>query len=163
MNSNSDLQTEEVVEQTSPADEPSLTAEKEETVQEPRKQRLFAHPFSFKGRIRRLEYGLSFIISYFGYVFIQIAFDEIARNAERMSLFAAILIYVLSVFFYIAVVLFFLAQGCKRCHDFNYRGWWQLIPFVPLVMLFVDGDPRENKYGPDPKGRNLPENVGDDE
>lgn len=29
----------------------------------PKKQRMFEHPFSFKGRIRRLEYGLSYILN----------------------------------------------------------------------------------------------------
>lgn len=28
----------------------------------PIKQRMFQHPFSFKGRIRRLEYGLSYLL-----------------------------------------------------------------------------------------------------
>lgn len=29
-----------------------------------RKQKMFQHPFSFKGRIRRLEYGLSYLLMY---------------------------------------------------------------------------------------------------
>jgi hypothetical protein len=36
------------------------------------KQRMFAHPFSFHGRIRRLEYGLSYIIYLVWYSFASV-------------------------------------------------------------------------------------------
>jgi uncharacterized membrane protein YhaH (DUF805 family) len=49
---------------------------------------------------------------------------------------------------------FILAQGCKRCHDRNNSGWYQIIPFYGLWMLFADGDIGENDYGPNPKGKN---------
>lgn len=49
---------------------------------------------------------------------------------------------------------FILAQGCKRCHDRNNSGWYQIIPFYVLWMLFADGDVGENDYGPNPKGIN---------
>ena len=50
---------------------------------------------------------------------------------------------------------FMWAQGAKRCHVRNNSGWYQIIPFYGLWMLFGDGDPNENDYGIDPKGRNL--------
>lgn len=52
------------------------------------------------------------------------------------------------------------AVTTRRLHDTDRSGWWQLLAFVPvvgaillLVWLATDGDPRDNRYGPDPKGR----------
>lgn len=42
----------------------------------------------------------------------------------------------------------------RRYHDFGRSGWWSLLYFVPivnlitgLILLFIDGDLEENKYG----------------
>lgn len=98
----------------------------------PEKQKMFSNPFSFSGRIRRLEYGLSFLI-----------YEGICGMCIESRNF-----YLL-----IPVLWFFCAQGAKRCHDRDNSGWYQLIPFYGLWMLFGDGDDYENSYGPDPKGR----------
>ena len=55
----------------------------------------------------------------------------------------------------IPLLWFAYAQGAKRCHDMGRSGWWQLIPFYVFVMLFVEGDHRENEYGPSPKGDEI--------
>jgi len=50
-------------------------------------------------------------------------------------------------------LLWFLwAQGAKRCHDLGKNGWWQIIPFYVLLLVFQDGQPGLNKYGFNPKG-----------
>jgi len=46
---------------------------------------------------------------------------------------------------------FLFAQGAKRCHDMNNSGWYQLVPFYILWMLFYQGTAGPNNYGPDPK------------
>lgn len=47
---------------------------------------------------------------------------------------------------------FAFAQGAKRCHDRDNSGWFQLIPFFGLWMLFADGFHGPNQYGNNPKG-----------
>ena len=97
---------------------------------------MFAAPFSFKGRIRRLEYGISAIIFYVFYIIIFALFEN---NS--------------GVFFLLLVPCywFFLAQGAKRCHDRNNSGWFQIIPLYVLWVLFAEGDKGRNDYGNPPK------------
>ena len=50
-----------------------------------------------------------------------------------------------------------MAQTAKRMHD---RGWvwpWMLFPIVNIILALGDGQPYDNRYGPDPKGRHEPE------
>ena len=108
------------------------------------KQKMFSHPFSFHGRIRRLEYGLSVIIIYAYCFLIQIYVDI---NPEGAGIFALLTL--------VPLYWFMWAQGAKRCHDRGNSGWYQIIPFYGLWMLFGDGDECENEYGFDPKGRNI--------
>lgn len=103
-----------------------------------KKPSMFRAPFSFDGRIRRLEYGLSYMISYFLLQVFSVIFMEIP------------IMILICVFVY---MWFNLAQGAKRCHDRGNSGWFQLIPFYGLWMLFGDGDRGENQYGINPKGR----------
>lgn len=104
----------------------------------PKKPAMFKNVFSFDGRIRRLEFGLSAII-YFFYYFLAylmaISFDV----ADLLILFL------------IPGLWFLWAQGAKRCHDMGNNGWFQIIPFYGLWMLFVEGDFGFNKYGVNPK------------
>jgi uncharacterized membrane protein YhaH (DUF805 family) len=102
-------------------------------------KKMFAAPFSFDGRIRRKEYGISVIIFYFLYVGIAAAL----LKGRSSSGFMGVL--------YIPLIWFILAQGAKRCHDRNNSGWYQIIPFYGLWMLFADGDAQANNFGNSPK------------
>ncbi len=98
---------------------------------------MFKKPFSYEGRIRRTEFGLSYII-YFGSLMLM---------GLVLPLDSAELAWIL----YIPVFWFLTAQGAKRCHDLGNNGWFQLIPFYVLWMLFQDGQAGENGYGDNPK------------
>lgn len=100
---------------------------------------MFKNPFSFEGRIRRTEYGLSFIIMYV-YAFIVGIFVAVVNGGDG-------LMYLMLVPGY----WFLWAQGAKRCHDLGHSGWWQLIPFYGLWMLFGNGEIENNEYGENPK------------
>lgn len=112
-----------------------------------KKQKMFSNVFSSEGRIRRTEFGLSLIIFYvstflLGYIIGLLGLSD----GETFGLG----------WIYLPVIpfwIFFLFQGAKRCHDRGNSGWFQLIPFYGLWMLFAEGERGPNEYGPDPKGR----------
>jgi uncharacterized membrane protein YhaH (DUF805 family) len=104
---------------------------------------MFKSPFSFYGRIRRTEYGLSFIIYMVAYF--------MAFGLATISPFLWI--------FIIPIVWFLWAQGAKRCHDRGNSGWFQIIPFYFLWLVFAEGEPGSNGYGDNPKNIGQPEYV----
>ena len=104
---------------------------------------MFEKPFSFSGRIRRTEYGISFIIYIVLYVLLS-AFSEAGGEEGAVVL----------LIFLIPLVWFMWAQGAKRCHDLDNSGWYQIIPFYALWMIFQEGKSGVNQYGENPKGDN---------
>jgi len=109
---------------------PNLTSEKR------RKQPMFSKLFSFEGRIRRLEYGITTLI----FAFFSPILQSLIVRGQNWALFLYIFIFYL-----------WIAQGAKRCHDINNSGWYQLIPFYSLWLIFTPGQKRNNYYGSNPK------------
>jgi len=103
---------------------------------------MFKKPFLFEGRIRRTEYGLSFLLLIFGRVTLAMLLTALTSGQD---------IRVIYFILQLPLVWFFLAQGAKRCHDVGWNGWLQLIPLVPIYLIFGDGQKEENKYGVNPK------------
>ena len=102
------------------------------------KKGMFTNIFSFDGRIRRTEYGISVII----YTIVGVFVNTILDSGEAPIIGLA----------YIPMLWFLWAQGAKRCHDVGNNGWWQIIPFYVFWLLFQDGQPGLNEYGYNPKG-----------
>lgn len=102
-----------------------------------KKQFMFSNPFSFEGRIRRTEYGISFIIAFIVSIFL----NAIIASGQVPVIGLA----------YIPIFWFSWAQGAKRCHDMGQSGWFQIIPFYVLWMIFASGESGMNKYGVNPK------------
>ena len=104
---------------------------------------MFRDVFSPKGRIRRLEYGLSYLAYLVVLITLQLIFGPNENDNLLLALFYLI--------FFMLCLWFLLAQGAKRCHDRGNSGWYQFIPCYVFWMLFAPGDSAENSYGPSPK------------
>ena len=127
---------------------------------------MFKAPFSFNGRIRRMEYFLSFLVGglIFGIAFflgVGTALFGAASNSGS-GLGVGVLIGFIAL---IADIWFSLAQYVKRLHDTDKSGWLILLSLIPVVnfalalyMLFADGTVGPNRYGLDPKNR-MPYNA----
>jgi uncharacterized membrane protein YhaH (DUF805 family) len=100
---------------------------------------MFQAPFSFNERIRRTEFGISFI----SYLICATVIDIGQIDLEYKAIF---------IIANIPLLWFVSAQGAKRCHDTGRSGFWQLVPFMIFWLLFEDGQPGENEYGDNPKG-----------
>src|SRR5690554_1707318 len=100
---------------------------------------MFKNPFSFQGRIRRTEFGISYLL----FLFCLFALVGIENYIKLNAL--SLVIHL------IAIYWFLFSQGAKRCHDIGHSGFYQLIPFYIFAMIFVKGQNRRNKYGQDPK------------
>ena len=103
---------------------------------------MFRNPFSFHGRIRRTEFGITLIICFIVNFFFEL-FIETSSNPE-----ATIVIYLILL---VPYLWFIWAQSAKRCHDRGNSGWFQIIPFYGLWLLFAEGESGDNKYGKSPK------------
>jgi len=100
---------------------------------------MFKAPFSFSGRIRRTEYGISYLV-YIVLLGIIAGITEASRGGSFLAIA------------YIPMLWFLFAQGAKRCHDRGHTGWYQIIPFYVFWMLFAESKYGPNEYGPNPKG-----------
>lgn len=116
----------------------------------------------FSGRSRRMEFwmfALFQIIVIVGLFMLGglINAFESPGGGVGASIFMGLLFLVCLGFFIPG-----LAVQVRRLHDLGFTGWLVLLGFVPLggfvllVFMFLDGQPGDNKYGPDPKGRAGP-------
>jgi uncharacterized membrane protein YhaH (DUF805 family) len=106
---------------------------------------MFKAPFDFEGRIRRTEYGVSFIAFIIAELIVQ------SMSAKESLAILDLL--------HIPLAWFIVAQGVKRCHDINRQGWYQVIPFYVFVLIFNGGDASVNAYGLDPKQKPTVQNL----
>lgn len=117
-----------------------------ETQQQQEKQKTIKentlNPFSFKGRVRRTTYWITYTIcSFIMYILTEAA----ALGFEEGGWLIFLLIY-------IPMYWVFIAVHAKRCHDLGHSGWWMLIPFYSLWLAFQNSQSGDNEYGPNPKG-----------
>ena len=119
-----------------------------------KKTKMFRDIFSFKGRIRRTEYGLTNVFFFAYFLFLLVLYVVYAVRSyeiypyDNSSETVFVLAWMASI---IPLAWILYAQGAKRCHDIGHNGWWQLIPFYVFWMLFKEGEKGANKFDHDPK------------
>lgn len=110
------------------------------------------HYVDFGGRARRREYWMYTLLATLA-AFAAMILDNILGTAFPPLTYGWIyLLFVLGTF------LPALAVGFRRLHDVGKSGWFLLIVLIPLigaiwllVVLCRDGEPNDNRYGPNPK------------
>tara|TARA_B100000989_G_C19378150_1_gene400379 strand:+ start:223 stop:543 length:321 start_codon:yes stop_codon:yes gene_type:complete len=105
---------------------------------------MFQNPFSAEGRIGRLEYFISHVLVQIGSYGLGYLLGYIGLT-DGMT-YGLAWLYIPSIFIWIWLLM----QGAKRCHDRGNSGWYQIIPFYGLWMIFAPGDEGDNAYGPSP-------------
>lgn len=65
----------------------------------------------------------------------------------------------------LGVLVPYLAVAVRRLHDTNRSGWWYLIAFTGIGVIFLiiwwaaEGTVGDNKFGADPRGSSAPVSV----
>jgi uncharacterized membrane protein YhaH (DUF805 family) len=107
---------------------------------------------NFSDRARRKEYWMAFLFNVI-FAFIMIILDHI---------FGIVITGVgygpLYIIYGLALLIPGIAVTIRRLHDTGRSGWWLFIGLVPfigaiwlLVLLVLDSQQGENKYGSNPK------------
>lgn len=111
------------------------------------------NPFSFEGRLGRLQYFAWSCIFVVGLWIVSFLLaGAIGSNSNRAAAESSIVLIVAVLSF--TYFLVNLTLGVRRLHDMDKSGWWYLLSFVPvlnfilgLVLLFAPGTPGANQYG----------------
>jgi uncharacterized membrane protein YhaH (DUF805 family) len=96
----------------------------------------------FSGRARRKEFWMFTLINTLITIGVTIAGVTFfgLDSADRFTQY-----------YQLAVLLPSLAVGVRRMHDTDRSGLWLIVPIVNLIFLCFEGNPGENRFGPDPK------------
>ena len=109
----------------------------------------FQKYFDFSGRATRAE-------TWWWILFLQL----INVGLWIVDEFGGLGLELISLVFFLGILIPSLALGVRRLHDINRTGWWLLlwlgsIFIIPVILLIVwaikRGDYGPNKYGPDPR------------
>lgn len=106
-----------------------------------------------RGRSRRREYWTFVLVN----VLVFVVFTAI--QGARLGVTVNLILAVVETLFFLAILVPSLTVAIRRLHDTGRSGWWLLIGLVPiigqiflLVLFLLDGEPGENRFGPNPKG-----------
>lgn len=114
---------------------------KTEDVETWRKRNSF-RPFSFKGRIGRLQLILSYVVGLVAWFAIFALSEPVLYYLEYNSK-----IFLLFIACTVAFLGFLYAQCAKRCHDLGKSGAWMFVPFWNVLLFFAEGEEQDNQYG----------------
>ena len=82
----------------------------------------------FKGKSNKLQYN-SMVLFYFVLNFFTMTFNPTAKN--------------LNSFIWLMSLVPMIAAQIRRSHDIGRSGWWIIIPFYPIYLMFKDSKPDE--------------------
>ncbi len=104
---------------------------------------------AFDGRSRRAEYWHFVLFNFIISLIINFSSILIGKNISLA----------ITVLFALLIIIPTLAVSVRRLHDTGKSGWWLLIGLIPIigaiciiVLMCIDSNPGDNKYGPNPKG-----------
>lgn len=103
--------------------------------------RMFTHFLTFRGRSRRTEYWVSYVICG---SFLRACHTLTTQGNSGWG--AVMLIIGMYIYF---------STGVRRCHDRGHSGFYILIPLYYIYLMFAGSVPGDNKYGNNPKGENF--------
>lgn len=98
---------------------------------------------NFNGRARRKEYWF-FMLFYYVLYFLFMGLTFINSYFAILNLILAFGLLVPSI-----------AVTIRRMHDSGKSGWFMLVPFYNLYLVFKAGDIGSNQYGEDPKNPDV--------
>ncbi len=98
--------------------------------------KMFARWYKFSGRIGRLEYVLTLLISVVLYFFILLGIGQILQLAG-VAIESTVGIYAITLSAMIPSVYLMLAAGIKRTHDTDVSVWYALIPVVVALCVML--------------------------
>lgn len=102
----------------------------------------FLRPFSILGRIGRREYICALLVYFF--IFLLVTY---LQEDDTLSGGESFLLWLLQMAGYV----FFICEAVKRCHDRNSPGFFIIIPFYCIFLIFAPGTKGRNDYGNSPR------------
>ena len=101
---------------------------------------------NFSGRTTRKDYWL-YILFYCILIIVAAVFDNLFGLADPMTGSGP-----LTTIIQLGLLIPTVAVEIRRNHDANRSGWWILMPFYNIYLMFVPTHPEENDWGPVPTG-----------
>ena len=99
----------------------------------------------FSGRASRTEYWMFVLFSNI-FAFLVGLIAGFLSNVTKTD--QSVLVYIYS----LALLIPSIAVVCRRMHDIDRSGWWQIVPIVGFIFLFYEGTKGDNRFGSDPWG-----------
>lgn len=106
----------------------------------------------FSGRSQRAEYWYFFLFNFIISTVLGFIDRAIISGSE-------VNIGILGLIFSLIILIPGIAVTIRRLHDIGKSGWMILISFIPivgfiwlLILMVIDSNTGDNKYGPNPKG-----------
>jgi uncharacterized membrane protein YhaH (DUF805 family) len=107
----------------------------------------FSQYATFSGRASRSEFWFFYLFLVIA-SFIAASIDALVLNNQNSYL---------TLILFLATLIPLIAITTRRLHDTDRSGWWQLLPFIPLVgaiilliWLCTAGAPGNNRFGGNP-------------